>query len=55
MRQERGKQETVICRDSGGSGVCVYLSEEAAGRVAWALTDVIAVLSLPIIIMAVVI
>lgn len=53
MKQEKPKDETIICRGPDSDGLYVHLSEEAAGRIAWALTGVIGFLSLPFILLAV--
>ena len=53
LKQEKPKDETIICRGPDSDGLYVHLSEEAAGRIAWALTGVIGFLSLPFILLAV--
>ena len=48
-------EETIICRCSDDPGIYVALSEEAASRIAWVLTGVIGILTLPFILLAVMI
>ena len=48
-------EETIICRCSDDCGIYVALSEEAASRIAWVLTGIIGILTLPFILLAVMI
>ena len=53
MKEITPNEETIICRCN--DGIYVALSEEAASRIAWVLTGVIGILTLPFIILAVMI
>ena len=55
MKDTKPNEETIICRCSDDPGICVALSEEAASRIAWVLTGVIGILTLPFILLAVMI
>lgn len=54
MKDTKPNEETIICRCEG-DGIYVALSEEAASRIAWVLTGVIGILTLPFILLAVMI
>lgn len=55
MKDTKPNEETIICRCTDDPGIYVALSEEAASRIAWVLTGVIGILTLPFIILAVMI
>ena len=55
MKDTKSNEETIICRCTDDPGIYVALSEEAASRIAWVLTGLIGILTLPFIILAVMI
>ena len=55
MKETKDKDVTIICRCTDDPGIYVALSEEAASRIAWVLTGVIGILTMPFILLAVMI
>ena len=50
-KNENSKDEVIMCTDE--TGMQLYLSEKAANRLSWILTGIMAALSLPVIILAI--
>lgn len=48
---ENSKDEVIMCTDE--TGMQLYLSEKAANRLSWILTGIMAALSLPVVILAI--
>ncbi|WP_163427410.1 hypothetical protein [Eubacterium pyruvativorans] len=50
-KNENSKDEVIMCTDE--TGMQLYLSEKAANRLSWILTGIMAALSLPVVILAI--
>lgn len=52
MTQIDDRDETIICESTDGQGICICMSEKTASRISLILTGGVAILTMPIIILA---